>query len=109
MYVFPPDEKCRAKSPVAILASLDFAEKPFRTGGSLEKTLNECEDKIPAAEEPVAGNCGRNILGADNNFPRGIKDRENMIAKAVFRDGYLTSEFERIRAALIVQLQHRAW
>jgi len=25
-----------------------------------------------------------------------------MIAKAMFRDGYLTGEFERIRAALIV-------
>src|SRR5437879_11677511 len=45
--------------------------------------------------------CGRNILGTDNDFPRLVKDREHVIAKAMFGDGYLTGEFERIRAALI--------
>src|SRR5467141_5112849 len=45
--------------------------------------------------------CGRNILGADDNSPRLIKDRKHMIAKAMFGDGYLTGEFKRIRAALI--------
>jgi len=43
------------KSPVAILASLDFAEKPFRTGGSLEKTLKRMRGQNSGGEEPVAG------------------------------------------------------
>jgi len=52
------------KSPVAILASLDFAEKPFRTGGSLEKNAETNARTKFGGGGTGRRHCGRNILGA---------------------------------------------
>src|SRR5260370_3754294 len=58
-----------------------------------------------AGRQAAQERCGRNILRADNDIPRGIKDCENMIAKAMFRDGYLSCQFQRIRPALILDFR----
>src|SRR5260370_16431032 len=58
-----------------------------------------------ASSQAAHERCGRNILRADNDIPRGIKDCENMIAKAMFRDGYLSCQFQRIRPALILDFR----
>ena len=93
------------KSPIAIFASLDVAEKAFCARGGLEKTLKRMRGQSSGSEGACRRGCGRNILGADNDFPRLVKDREHVIAKAMFGDGYPTGEFERIRAALIVHFR----
>src|SRR5712692_3651116 len=89
------------KTAVTFPASFDFAEQPFGTGGIIKEALKRMRGQWSAGRGAAHGRWGRNFLGADNNIPCRIKNRENVIAKTMFRDGYLSRQFQRIGAALI--------
>src|SRR5438552_18830701 len=64
----------------------------------IQKTL-----KRRRGQRSTAGRAGRRdwrwyLLRTDNDIPRVIKNRKDVIAKAMFRDGHLPGEFQRIRA-----------
>src|SRR5690348_15120018 len=48
------------------------------------------------------GESSRDLLRTDNDIPGVIKNRKDVIAKAMFRDGDLSGESQRLGAALIV-------
>src|SRR5256885_7287290 len=51
------------------------------------------------------GGSRRDLLRTDDDISCVIKNREYVIAKAMFRDGHLSGESQRIGAALIVHFR----
>src|SRR5216684_7217836 len=87
--------------PVAGFVSFYLAKKTFGMHGGIKKAPERARGQKPGRRRIVRRIRRRNILRTDDNVVCRIKDREDMIAETVFRDGHLRSELQRVGARLI--------
>src|SRR5260370_37993718 len=93
------------KTAVTISSSFDFAEETLGTGGIIEEALKRRRGQWCAGVGTGRRHCWRNLLRADNDIARRVKNRENMIAKTMFRDGHLPCQLQRVGGGLILDIR----